>query len=214
VIFPEGHKLAGQRCPNGKGFQYAVFEFLLFQLFDPCMEPVLAAMTPQMHRDDLLQRRLADTETGIQQSARALDRLYAIIKRPDTSDSLIERTDRDIRQVDVELTRLKQERERLQQRVKAGEASNPVLMAERVRAARAKLASSDPKERYDARVKIHDLLRDRLGVRLGQDRKIHVAMWASDRQAALGITFTPEGIEFGAVLDKNGKVLRKMRNAA
>jgi hypothetical protein len=214
VIFPEGHKLAGQKCPNGKGFQYAVFEFLLFQLFDPCMEPVLAAMTPQMHRDDLLQRRLADTETGIQQSARALDRLYAIIKRPDTSDSLIERTDRDIRQVDVELTRLKQERERLQQRVKAGEASNPVLMAERVRAARAKLASSDPKERYDARVKIHDLLRDRLGVRLGQDRKIHVAMWASDRQAALGITFTPEGIEFGAVLDKNGKVLRKMRNAA
>jgi hypothetical protein len=195
VIFPKGHKLAGQKCPNGKGFPYALFESLLFRLFDPCMEPVLAGLTPDVHRDDLLQRRVAETEAGIQQSERALDRLYAIIKKPDTSDSLIERTDRDIRQVDAELTRLKQERERLQERVKAGEASNPAVMAERVRAARAKLGSNAPQERHDARVKIHDLLRDRIGVRLHQDRRMVVIMKGFDTNAdMLGMMFTPDGV--------------------
>ena len=212
VNFPDDHKLAGQNCPNGKGFPYALFEGLLFRLFDPCMESVLAAMTPDVHRDDLLQRRLADAEGCIQHAELALDRLYSIIKRPDTSDSLIERTDRDIRQVDLKLTRLKQERERLFERTKSAEASNPAVMAERVCAARAKLGSDDPNERYDARVKIHDLLRDRITVRLDQERRIHVGMWAGDRTAALCITFTPEGINFGAVLDNSGKVLRKMRH--
>jgi len=212
VIFPEGHRLAGEKCTNGKGFPYALFEGLLFSLFDPCMESVLAALTPDVHRDDLLQRRLADAEAGIQDAERALDRLYSIIKKPDTSDSLIERTDRDIRQVDAELNRLKQERERLQERVKAGEACNPAVMAERVRAARAKLSSSDSNERYDARVRIHELLRDRITVRLDQERRIHVGMWAGDRTAALCISFTPERINFGAVLDKSGKPIRNLQH--
>jgi hypothetical protein len=194
VIFPDGHKLAGQKCPNGKGFPYALFESLLFQLFDPCMEPVLAALTPQMHRDDLLQKRLADTEAGIAQAQQGMDRLYAIIRKPGTSDSLIERTDRDIRQVDADLTRLKQERDRLQQRVRAGEASNPALMAERVRAARAKLATNDPKERYDTRVKIHDLLRDRVGVRLHQDRRMVHQKGFDENADMLGMMFTPDGL--------------------
>jgi hypothetical protein len=212
AIFSEGHKLAGQKCPNGKGFPYALFEALLFRLFEPCMESVLAALTPDVHRDDLLQRRLADAEADIQDAERALDRLYSIIKKPDTSDSLIERTDRDIRQVDAELNRLKQERERLQERVKAGEACNPAVMAERVRAARAKLSSSDSNERYDARVRIHELLRDRITVRLDQERRIHVGMWAGDRTAALCISFTPERINFGAVLDKSGKPIRNLKH--
>src|SRR5437762_367482 len=195
VIFPERHKLAGLKCPNGKGFPYRLFEFLLFQLFDPCMEPVLAALTPDMHRDDLLQRRLADTAAGIQGAELTLDRLYAMIKKPDTSDSLIERTDRDIRQLDAELTRLKQEREELQERVKAGEASNPIVMAVRVRAARAMLATNDPQERYDARVKVHDLLRDRIAVRLHQDRKMVVIMKGFDPNGdMLGVMFTPDGV--------------------
>jgi hypothetical protein len=105
-MFPEGHKLAAQNCPNGKGFPYALFETLLFRLSDPCMESMLAEVIPHAHGDDLLKKRLADTEANMQQAERALDRLYAIIKKPDTSDSLIERTDRDIRQVDAELTRL------------------------------------------------------------------------------------------------------------
>ena len=126
---------------------------------------------------------------------RALDRLYSIIKKPDTSDSLIERTDRDIRQVDAELTRLKQEREELQERVKAGEASNPIVMAVRVRAARAMLATNDPQERYDARVKVHDLLRDRIAVRLHQDRKMVVIMKGFDPNGdMLGVMFTPDGV--------------------
>ena len=195
VIFPKDHKLAGQKCPNTKGFPYPLFESSLFQLFDPCMEPVLAALTPDAYRDDLLQRRLADTEASIHQSERALDRLYSLIKKPDTSDSLIERTDRDIREVDVDLTRLKQERERLQERVKAGEASNPAVMAERVRAARAKLVIDDPKERYDARVKIHDLLRGQIGVKLHQDRKMVVIMKGFDTNGdMLGVIFTPDGV--------------------
>src|SRR5947207_461969 len=93
------------------------------------------------------------------------------------------------------LAGLKQEREERQERVKAGEASNPIVMAVRVRAARAMLATNDPQERYDARVKVHDLLRDRIAVRLHQDRKIVVIMKGFDPNGdMLGVRFTPDGV--------------------
>jgi hypothetical protein len=58
AMFPEGHKLAAQNCPNGKRFPHALFETLLLRLFDPCIESMLAEVIPHAHGDDLLEGQI------------------------------------------------------------------------------------------------------------------------------------------------------------
>jgi len=213
AVFPEGHPLVGQRCPNKGGFPYPCFEKLLFQLFEPCMEPLLASLIPEARRDDLLQKRLANTETKIGQNEQAWDRLYEIIMKPDTTVTLIERTEVKMRQVDAETTRLKQDRDRLQEAVKAAEDADPAEFAERVRAAKAKLDNtSDIEERYNGRAKIHYLLQDRIGVRLHQDRKIVVVMkgFGGEDAETLGIIFTPDGVLHAHSFDQAGKIVNRL----
>jgi hypothetical protein len=207
AVLPEGHPLAGEKCPNGVGFPYARFELLLFQLFDDCMKPVLAALIPQTNQgNDAARIRLAEIEPEIDREQRALDRRQTELDDCG-SEAEYESSKRRIRQLGVEIGVLKQERDKLARQVR--DAASPQEIAERIRAGIAKVKSADPQQRYDSRVKLHDLLRERIGVMLHADRSVSVVMqgFGGTVTEALGIRFTTERIVYAAGMDANAQVV-------
>jgi hypothetical protein len=207
AVLPEDHPLAGQKCTNGVGFPYARFEALLFKLFDDCMKPVLAALIPQANQGaDSARDRLVEIEGAIDRKQRALDRRQAELDDCE-SEAEYESSKRRVRLLGVEIATLKQECDKLAQQIR--DAASPQDIAERIQAGIAKVKSADPQERYDSRVKLHDLLRDRIGVVMHPDRSVSVVMrgFGGTITEALGIRFTTERIVYAAGMDANAQVV-------
>jgi hypothetical protein len=202
IIFLEGHRLAGKRCPNRHGFPYGNFEAALFGLFSPEMIPVLAGMIPQKHRDDLVARRLADCEAKIAGHEQGIERFTRLIRKTD-NDETADRYDAEIRLIRADLSRLRVERDRRQQAASHGEKHE-----EQIAAVIAKLHdTSNPQGRYDARAKLNQLLANHIGLTLNDDRTITVRINAHSGLNPVDARLTPDGLESIDVIDRDGTVL-------
>jgi hypothetical protein len=203
AVLPEGHPLAGQKCTNGIGFPYATFEAALFGLFSPAMIPVLAEMTPQKHRDDLVGWRLSDTEAKIGEHEQGIKRLARLVAKAD-DDEIADAYDAEIKRTRVELDRLRGERDRLHQQATTHGDNHEQQIA----AAVAKLHDkSDPQARYDARARLHQLLAKYISVTLHNDRSITVRINAHRGLNPVDARITLDGLESIAVIDRDGTVL-------
>ena len=209
TIFPESHKLAGQRCPNRHGFQYPVFETALFGLFSPAMIPVLAEMIPQKHRDDLLARRLSDCEAKIGEAEQGIKRLVKSIAKTD-DDETTDACEDEIKSIRADLNKLRIERDRLhQQATKHGENHE-----DQIAAVIAKLNdASDAQARYDARARLHQLLANHIGVTLNGDRTITVRINAHSGLNPVDARLSLDGLDAIDVIDREGTVLTRYDGA-
>jgi hypothetical protein len=204
AVFPEGHPLAGQRCPNRRGFSYSRFEELLLALFSPAMIPVLADMMPKRHRDDLVERRIADADAKIAEAERAIQRFTRLIRKA-PSDDIVDDYDAEVRKIRAELGTMSVERDRLnEQRTRQGE-NRPELIAEVM----AQLVHiGDPQTCYDTRAKLNQLLAGYIRVVLNADRTITVRInehsYLNPVEAHLSVEGGLESID---VLDRDGSVL-------
>src|SRR5205085_5812344 len=140
--FPQGHRLAGQRCPNRCGFPYPTFEAALFSLFQPNMIPVLAEIIPQRHRDELVARRLSECETKIAEHEQVIKRLVRLASMAD-DDEIADAYDAEARTVQAVLKRLRIEHDRLQQQAN----SHTARYEEQIAAILPKLTGTRSEER-------------------------------------------------------------------
>lgn len=208
--FPEGHKLAGRKCPNKHGFQYPRFEELLFGLFSPAMIPVLPDLIPQRHRDDLVERRIADTDATIAEAEQAIQRFTRLIRKAQ-SDEIADTYDAEIRMIRAELGNLNVERDRLhEQRARHGEKHHELIAG-----VIARLNDiNDPQASYDARAKLNQLLARYIRVVLNTDHTITVRInehsGLNPVEARLSFNGGLESID---VIDRDGDVLTHFNRA-
>jgi hypothetical protein len=203
AVLPEGHRLAGKKCPNGIGFPYADFEMMLFGLFSPGMIPVLAEMIPQKRRDELLNRRLSDVEVQMGEHEQAIQRFVRLI-RSAGDDEIADAYDAEVKRVRADLNRLRGERDRLhQQAMTYGENQE-----QQIAAALAKLHDeSDPQALYDARIRLHDLLTKYIAVTMHSDRTMTVRINAHSGLNPVDVHFSLDGVEVVDVIDQDGSVV-------
>ena len=202
-IFWEGHRLAGQRCPNRRGFPYSVFEAALFSLFSPAMIPVLAEMLPQRHRDDLVTRRLADIDATIAEDEQGIKRLARLVAKAD-DDETADAYDAEIKLIRADLNRLRVERDRIYQQGTAHDENHEQQMAVVI----ANLnTTSDDKAQYDARARLNQLLANQIGVTLHEDRTVVVRINAHSGLNPVDARLTLNGLESIAVIDRDGSIL-------
>jgi hypothetical protein len=203
AVLPEGHPLAGQKCPNSIGFPYATFEAALFGLFSPTMIPVLAEMIPQKHRDDLVARRLSDTEANIGEHQQAIKRLARLIAGAE-DDEIADVYDAEVKRIRVEVNQLRDERDRLRQQATTHAENHE----QQIVAVLSKLQdTSDPRALYDARVQLHHLLARYIAVTLHRDRTIRVRVNAHSGLNPVDARLTLDGLEAIDVIDQDGSVL-------
>ena len=203
VIFPEGHRLAGQKCPNRKGMSYSEFEAALFSLFRPAMIPVLGEMIPQKHRDDLLTRRRSDCEAKIDESEQGIRRLVRQVAKAE-SDEIADAYDVEIKALEADLSRLRTERDRLQQQARSHDEEHEKQIA----AVIARLTdTSEPQARSDARAQLNQLLKNHIDITLHQDRSITVRINAHSGLAPVDARLTLDGLDSIDVIDRDGSVL-------
>jgi Recombinase len=203
VIFPDGHKLAGQKCPNIHGFAYGDFEAALFSLFRPAMIPVLAEMIPQKHRDDLVARRLDDCEAKVAEHEQGIKRLARMVAKAE-DDETADAYDSEIKLIRIDLNRLRVERDRLRQQ----SISHVEKHEEQIAAVIAKLHdASNPQARYDARAKLNQLLANHIGLTLNNDRTITVRINAHSGLNPVDARLTHDGLDSIDVIDRDGTVL-------
>jgi hypothetical protein len=205
AVFAEGHPLAGQRCPNRRGFGYPVFETTLFSLFSPAMIPVLADLIPQKSRDDLLSRRLGDVDGKIAQGQQGIARLARLIGKAD-DDETAESYDAEVKLIRADLNRLRVERDRLRLQASAHDQNREQKIAEAI----AKLNdSNDPTGCYDARAGLNQLLSNHIGVILCEDRTVVVRINAHSGLNPVDARLTLNGLGSIDALDSDGSVLTR-----
>jgi hypothetical protein len=203
AVFPEGHKLAGQRCPNRRGFKYQLFEAALFSLFSPAMIPVLAEMMPQRQRDDLVARRIADTDAKITEAEQEKKRLARLARKAETDEAAAAYDD-EMKLIVADLNRLRMELDRLRERT----AMHGKDRDQQLAAALAKLNdTSDPKAHYNARAQLNQLLTNQISVSLHDDRAIVVRINAHSGLNPVDARLTLDGLESIDVIDRDGTVL-------
>ena len=203
ALLPEGHPLAGQRCLNRHGFQYPAFEVALFGLFSPAMIPVLGEMTPQKHRDDLVTRRLSDTEAQIGERQQAIKRFVRLI-RGAGDDEIADVYDGEVKRIRAELNRLRGERDRLRHQA----TTHGENQEQQIAAALAKLRDeSDPQALYDTRARLHHLLAKYIAVTMHCDRTMTVRINAHSGLNPVDARLTLDGLESLDVLARDGSVL-------
>jgi hypothetical protein len=210
AVFPEGHRLAGQRCSNRRGFRYPLFEAALFSLFSPAMIPALAEMMPQTQRDDLVARRIADTDAKIAEAEQEKKRLVRLARKAET-DEAADAYDDEMKLIVADLNRLRIERDRLREQT----AMHGKDHERQITAALAKLRdTNDPKAHYNARARLNQLLTDQIGVTLHDDRTIVVRINAHSGLNPVDARLSLDGLEAIDVIDHDGTVLINYDRAA
>jgi len=207
VIFPEGHKLAGQRCQNLRGFRYPRFEALFLALFDQQMRPLLAALSPRAEQDNQPSRaKPSDIEIQIERK-RSAHREREIELDELTGDERKASRVR-MRELLAEIAMLEGDRDRIDAAIRDAERHNAVDFEDRVRSGIARINSADRTARYDARRALNRLLGERVGIILEPERTITVALRADRRTAC--ITFAADRIIDAGQLDQDGRRVTDM----
>jgi hypothetical protein len=204
TIFPQEHRLAGQRCPNKYGVQYPRFEALPLGLFDTEMRPLLAALTPQLDRDNQPDRkRLDEIEAQIERRRRAhhereveLDDLNGDERRESRAR---------MRELLAEIVALEVERDRLGVLIRTAERLSREDFDERVRTGIGRITQDDPVKSGEARRELNNLLAERVAITMHTDRTITVAVRGEQRTGM--IRFGHDTIVDAGVLDEFGRRL-------
>jgi hypothetical protein len=209
TALPEGHPLAGQRCPNRQGFQYPTFESALFGLFSPAMLPVLSQMIPQKHPDDLVTRRLSDCEAEIAKAEQSIKRLVRLASKAD-DDETADDYDSEIKLIRADLNKLRVGREHLRQK----EISRSQKYEQQIVAVIASLTdATDTDALYDTRAKLNTLLAHRIGPTLHKDRSITVRINEHSGLNPVDARLTQDGLQSIDVIARDGTVLTHFDHA-
>ena len=207
VIFPEGHKLAGQRCQNLRGFRYPRFEALLLALFDQQMRPLLAALSPRAEQDNQPSRaKLADIEIQIERKCLAQHEREIELDELTGDERKASRVR--MRELLTEIATLEGDWDRIDAAIRDANRLNSVDFEDRVRGGIAQIKNVDPTARYDARRALNRLLGERIGIVLEPERAVTVALRADRRTAC--ITFTADRIIDAGQLDQDGRRVTDM----
>jgi hypothetical protein len=205
TIFPEGHKLAGSRCTNKHGARYSLAEAMLWQMCDVRVVPILAELIPATRNDDIVNRRLSRIEATIAENHAAITRLIRVIANPDTSPVVTAQVERHMARFGDETMRLIRDRDRLAQQQDAAGTETYGELANRVRAAKAKLDdTANLKVREETRKRLNAILQGRFKMSLNTNAVLTMVIEGFGANI-LGLSFSPERFIAVRVFDAVGK---------
>jgi hypothetical protein len=204
MIFPQEHRLAGQRCPNKYGVQYPRFEALLLALFDTEMRPLLAALTPQPDRDNQPHRkRVDDIEARIDRRRRAHHARE--VELDDLSGDERRESRVRMRELLAEITALEVERDRVGLLIRNAERLSRDDFDKRVRTGIARITQNGSVKCGEARRELNNLLAERVSITMHADRTMTVAVRGGQRTGV--VRFGHDTIVDAGVLDEFGRRL-------
>jgi hypothetical protein len=207
--FPEGHKFAGTKCPNKRGFQYPRFEELLFSLFSPAMIPVIADLLPRCQQNEIAARRLAECELKIGQHGQQIRNLVRMVAKAATG-LVADAYHAEIEATQAVLDRLEVERDRLRREATAHEQNQ----SEQIAAVIAGLQdTTDPDILYERRAKLNRLLAGYIRVVLHGDVSITIRINEHSGLNPVEVHITHDGVEWVRVMDSDGSVLTEFDRA-